>query len=109
MSNEILSAEEAQSWRDDGVEGTHEQVARMVDTILALYAMLDGSTTPPTIKAARKHCHVTRGSFAVTLGDGNAHCNTRVATGLQRFDVYPQRWIAFDATGRVTSMPTEET
>ena len=46
---------------------------------------------------------------AVTLGNGNAHCNTRVATGLQRFDVYPQRWIAFDATGRVTSMPTEET
>jgi len=108
VSNEILSAEEARAWRDDGVDGTREEIARMADTILALYGMVNGSTTPPTIKAARKHCHVTRGSFAVTLGDGNAHCCTRVATGLQRFPETPQRWIAFDATGRVTAMPTEE-
>lgn len=109
MSKSILSAEEAQAWRDDGVDGTREEVARMVDTILALYAMINGSATPPTIKAARKHSHGKHGTFAVTLGDGEAHYCTRVATGLQRFDVYPQRWIAFDATGRVTAMPKEET
>lgn len=104
-----MSVEEAKSWRAAEVGASREDVARMADTIIALYAMLNGSTTPPTIKAARKHSHGKRGTFAVTLGDGQAHYCTRVATGLQRFDVYPQRWIAFDATGRVTSMPTEET
>lgn len=33
----LLTAEEAQAWRDDGVDGTREEIATMANTIIALY------------------------------------------------------------------------
>jgi len=70
-----------------------------------LRAIVEGRQTPPTIREARQHSHVTRGAFVVSLGGGNAHLSARVATGLQRFDATPQLWIALDATGRPCAWP----
>ncbi len=41
MSNGIMSAEEAKAWRDDGVDGTREEIARMADTIIALHSAVE--------------------------------------------------------------------
>lgn len=39
MSDErIVSAEEAKAWRDDGVDGTRDEIAYMADSIIALHA-----------------------------------------------------------------------
>ena len=70
-----------------------------------LQEIIAGRTVPPTIREARQHSHVTRGAFVAVLGDGNAHCHARIATGLQRFDATPQLWIALDATGRPCAWP----
>ena len=72
----------------------------------ALRAIIEGRAKPPTIAEARAHCHGTRGAFVAKLGDGNAHCCSRVVTGLQRFPASPQRWIALDANGRPCAWPT---
>ena len=36
--DDVMSAEEAQAWRDDGVDGNREEIARLCDTIIALHA-----------------------------------------------------------------------
>jgi len=71
----------------------------------ALRAIVEGRTAPPTIREARQHSHVTRGAFVAVLGSSPAHLSARIATGLQRFDVTPQLWIALGADGRPCAWP----
>lgn len=35
--NDVMSAEDARAWRDDGVDGDREEIARLCDTVIALH------------------------------------------------------------------------
>lgn len=37
---ELMTADEARAWRDDGVDGNHEEITRLCDTIIALHELL---------------------------------------------------------------------
>lgn len=93
---------------DDHYE-VSEKTRAVLTALLAerdvMLAIVEGRSTPPTIKEARAHSHGTRGAFVVTLGGRNAHGGARIATGLQVFPQSPQRWIALDADGRPCAWP----
>jgi hypothetical protein len=42
----LLDEEEAEAWGTDGVDGTHEEVKRMTDTILYLLALVKSGKCP---------------------------------------------------------------
>ena len=35
--DDVMTAEEAQAWRDDGVDGNRDEIRRLCDTIIALH------------------------------------------------------------------------
>lgn len=37
---ELMTADEARAWRDDGVDGNREEITRLCDTIIALHELL---------------------------------------------------------------------
>lgn len=39
-TGELMTAEEARAWRDDGVDGNRDEIARLCDTIIALHGLL---------------------------------------------------------------------
>ena len=41
--DDVMSAEEAQAWRDDGVDGNRDEIRRLCDTIIALHARADAA------------------------------------------------------------------
>jgi hypothetical protein len=43
MDDDVMSAEEAQAWRDDGVDGNRDEIARLCDTIIALHQRADAA------------------------------------------------------------------
>ena len=43
MDDDVMSAEHAQAWRDDGVDGNRDEIARLCDTIIALHQRAAGA------------------------------------------------------------------
>jgi hypothetical protein len=39
-TGELMTAEHAREWRDNGVDGNREEIARLCDTIIALHELL---------------------------------------------------------------------
>jgi hypothetical protein len=65
-TNEVMSAEEAQAWRDDGVDGNREEIAKLCDSIIALHGMLARAE-----ERARLHC-ADANRIGMRLGEANA-------------------------------------
>ena len=115
VSSEILSAEEARAWRDDGVDGTREEVTRMADTIIALYAIIAGRDAAPTDAELAVH-HAAGGSWLVSgdgwarlrageLADESAAWCRPERTDLHHGTTRVWRWIALDAQRRPGAWP----
>lgn len=105
--NEMVSAEEAREIQQTAecLGPGAEILARLARTVVALRAIIDGRTTPPTIAEARHHSHVTRGAFVVMVGDDRAHVGARVVTGLGKLPQKPSRWWPLARDGRPCAWP----
>lgn len=42
-NDEVMSAEEARAWRDDGVDGNREEIAKLCDSVIALHDRLSSA------------------------------------------------------------------
>ncbi len=67
MDDDVMSAEEAQAWRDDGVDGNRDEIARLCDTIIALHQRAAGAWLAGA-QAAREADVARLRSAPLTLG-----------------------------------------
>lgn len=117
MNDEIMTADEARAWRDDGVDGTREEIARMADSIIALREIINGRTTPPTDAEIDAH-RATGGGWivgdrpfylSVEVRDARALCERRAALHVAELPMWPPyRWIALDRDGKPCAWPVVE-
>lgn len=103
--NEMVSAEEAREIQQTAecLGPGAEILARLARTVVALRAIIDGRTTPPTDEEAEAHFGVG-GIFGMVCADGyfTGSCLSEIRRSIE---YPPGRWWAYDRDGRPCAWP----